>query len=319
MITPLVSIVMPVYNGERYIKEAIESILDQTFEDFELIIVNDGSNDKTLQIIKQYAAKDERIKVISRQNKGVSASRNEAIGRAKGKYIAMQDADDISYKERLRKQVQNLEANSDVGLLGMNYYVIDEKGKKNFTTNVFTNPHDLKLAEIFSNQFGQGTIMARAKYLRDNQYEEDLRLGEDYDLWARLSHVTNIANLAEPLYEWRRHDDSAWSSNAEETRKNAFKIRDREFDYYLAHRDEYRLFSTHPRSTGGGVMKYLKMKNVMLRDMALMYCYRGMRKKAVATLLVAILYGPWVLKTYKQLIVSVFRKSRIQYIDYESL
>jgi flagellar biosynthesis protein FliQ len=66
-------------------------------------------------------------------------------------------------------------------------------------------------------------------------------------------------------------------------------------------------------------MKYLKMKNVMLRDMALMYCYRGMRKKAVATLLVAILYGPWVLKTYKQLIVSVFRKSRIQYIDYESL
>ena len=123
---PLISVVMSVYNGEKYLKRSIDSILNQTFKDFEFIIINDGSTDKSLEIIKSYD--DDRIVLIDQENKGLTKSLNIGIKTASGKYIARQDADDVSLPDRLKKQVDFLEVREDVVLLGCRAYeVIGEK------------------------------------------------------------------------------------------------------------------------------------------------------------------------------------------------
>jgi glycosyltransferase involved in cell wall biosynthesis len=156
---PLVSIIMTVYNAEEYIQTSIDSIINQTFTDFEFIIIDDGSNDKSSDIIK--SIKDPRIIFRSRKNKGQTESLNEGIRIAKGIYIARQDADDISTKNRLKLQIELMETDKNIGLLGTNYEIVYPDGKLWFTTNMFTHPDDLNLAIIFSNQFGHGSIVAR--------------------------------------------------------------------------------------------------------------------------------------------------------------
>ena len=316
MMQPLVSVIMPVYNAEKYLAQAIESILDQSFESFEFIIVDDGSTDNSLQIMRSY--KDKRMAIISRPNKGVSASRNEAILASSGKYIAMQDADDISRIDRLEKQLNFLEFNSLIGLVGSNYNVIDEKGRILTTTNVLTHPDDLKLGLICFNQMGQGTVMARSEILKKHKYDEGLALAEDYDLWNRVAHEARVANLKAPLYKWRRHTESAWTSNLHELRKFAFQIRNREFKHYLDNKHGYKIFSLHPFSTRS-IRAYLKKKSQIYRDIALMYCLAGSRSRSIALLLMTILISPLSERTYKQLFLTTFNKKELKNIEYEGI
>ncbi len=128
MYSGLVTIMMPVYNAEKYLKDAIESILQQTYSNFEFIITNDGSTDNSLEIIKDYAERDKRIIVISRENKGLVYTLNEQLNIANGKYIVRMDADDISDKERIKKQVRYMEKNKDIYLAGTYYDLIIEQG-----------------------------------------------------------------------------------------------------------------------------------------------------------------------------------------------
>jgi len=123
MNNPLISVVLSVYNAEKYLVEAIKSILNQTFKDFEFIIINDGSTDKSLEIIESYQKEDERIILISRENKGLIASLNEGIEKAKGKYIVRMDADDISLSTRFEEQVKIMEENQNIGLCGTSVIV----------------------------------------------------------------------------------------------------------------------------------------------------------------------------------------------------
>ncbi len=120
------SVIMPVYNGQDFVSKAIESILGQTFSDFEFIIINDGSTDRTLKILESYQKKDKRIVLLNQENKGIAKSLNRGIAKAKGDYIARQDADDISFPDRLRNQVEFLDNNKDVGFLGCSCEMIDE-------------------------------------------------------------------------------------------------------------------------------------------------------------------------------------------------
>lgn len=128
MYKKLVTVIMPVYNAEKYLAEAIESILGQTYRDFEFIITNDGSTDRSGDIIKKYAMEDQRIRMISRENKGLVYTLNEQISMANGKYIARMDADDISGKERIYKQVNYMENNQDIYLAGCYYDMLVEPG-----------------------------------------------------------------------------------------------------------------------------------------------------------------------------------------------
>lgn len=318
---PQVTVLMPVYNAARFLAEAIKSILGQSFTDFEFLIINDGSTDKSLDIIKQFAVQDKRIKIINRKNKGLVASLNEGVGLAKGKYIARQDADDISLPARLEQQLEYLENHPDTGLLGTNLKVIDEKGEQVppsiANVDLLTSPDDLKLAEIFSNQFAHGSVIVRTDLIKESNYDDSYKHAEDYDLWTRISHKTALANLKEPLYVWRFHEKGVTATKSAAMKAQAFKVVSREFQYYLTHKSEYKFFSFHPFSMRGGVRAYLSRKSSVYRDMAILYGRHGLRRRAVFVILLAALHAPWLTKNYRHLFLTIASRDRALAIEYE--
>jgi glycosyltransferase involved in cell wall biosynthesis len=200
--SPLISVVMSVYNGEKYLREAVDSIINQTFTDFEFIIINDGSTDDTRAILESYT--DDRIVLLHQENIGLTKSLNKGLVLAKGKYFARQDADDISHPARFEKQVAYLEENPDCLVLGTWMDVIDEKGLK---YNVFKYPVDFQeILEAMKtyDPIGHGTIMARTNILLENNgYNEKFYYAQDYDFWMRLSEVGELRNLPDELYSLR--------------------------------------------------------------------------------------------------------------------
>lgn len=204
--TILVSVVMSVYNAEVYLNEAIESILTQTYKSFEFIIINDGSTDKSLEIIEKYAEKDNRIVLINRENRGLPYSLNEGILLAKGKYIARMDADDISLPIRLEKQVSFMENNPEIGVCGT--------AVLNFDTGsswiLSSTDKMLKSELLFATVFAHPTVMMNKVLLLENQllYNETFLQSQDFELWTRLADYTKFANLKIPLLRYRILEDS---------------------------------------------------------------------------------------------------------------
>ncbi|MEX2006657.1 MAG: glycosyltransferase [Candidatus Saccharimonadales bacterium] len=313
MNSPKVTVLMPVYNGQRYLKQAIEGILNQTYKDFEFLIIDDGSTDKSKSIIRRYAKKDPRIRLISRPNKGLVATLNEGLDKASGEYIARMDCDDISLKKRLKIEVEYLDANPDVALVGSNYTIVDEHGKRLVDTNVFTHPDDLKLCLVTCNQYGHGSVMIRKSALNKvGNYDKGVGHLEDYDLWIRISHVAKVANIEEPLYQWRKTADSITGANLELQIQQTFARRDREFEYFLKNKKDYRIFSIHPSG-----YDYGRRKSVLYRDLAYLYQQKGMRWGAVKMLLLAIIFKPRVKRNYYYLIALLLRKSWLSKWQFE--
>lgn len=205
--TPRISVVMSVYNGEKYLEEAIQSILRQTYQDFEFIIVNDCSTDKTSEILKSF--KDSRIKVINNpENMGLTKSLNKGVKNAKGKYIARMDADDISLPHRFETQIKFLEENPEYALVGSSFYQIDDTGKTVFWTKVLIRDAEIRRDLKRQNWFGHGSVLIRkSAFIECNGYDEDFKYAQDYDLWLRISERFKIANIEEPLYCWRLSTD----------------------------------------------------------------------------------------------------------------
>lgn len=210
MSNPKVSILMSVYNGEKYLCEAIDSILGQSFYDFEFLIINDGSTDKTHEILKSYD--DARIRILEQENIGLTKSLNKGLSLARGQYIARMDDDDISEPGRLARQVEFLDEHPSVGLLGINGYIMDEKGE---VVSEVGHPisHDEIMAKILlDNKFIHSSIMMRKELLeRYGCYSEEMTMAQDYELILKLSTLTNFANLDEPLHKWRKNSTSGIS------------------------------------------------------------------------------------------------------------
>jgi|Deesub1362A_J573_1020465.scaffolds.fasta_scaffold00600_5 glycosyltransferase involved in cell wall biosynthesis len=206
MKNPTVSVIMSVYNGEKYLRQAIESILNQTFSDFEFIIVDDGSTDKTPEILKDYAKKDLRLKIVkNRKRIGLTKSLNEAIKQAKGKYIARQDADDISLPERLEKQITFLEKNPSYGAVGTSAAIIDKNGRIIKKAMVPKSWLVIKQILKFGNCFVHGSMMFKKQdYIKAGGYRTPFALAQDFDLWLRMSKIKKMKNLRECLYLWRK-------------------------------------------------------------------------------------------------------------------
>lgn len=208
MKAPKVSIVMSVYNCERYVGEAVKSMLQQTFSDFEFIIVNDGSTDQTPEILRQFD--DPRILVIDQRNSGLTVSLNRGIRLAKGEYIARMDADDLSEPERLEKQVEALDRNPGIGVVSCWYKVIDENG---FLLAYKRLPNDVKqLAKLLmrDNPICHGSVMMRKRAIQTvGLYNENLRYAQDYELWLRmLRQGYGFYVIPEFLYSYRISPDS---------------------------------------------------------------------------------------------------------------
>lgn len=201
----IISVLMSVYNGERYVREAIESILTQTYRDFEFVIVDDGSTDHTSKILTELSKTDTRIKILTNeQNIGLTASLNKALRHARGIYLARMDADDVALSQRLEEQVTFLKAHPDIGMLGTAYAWIDERGNVIGQRDVLTKPHELHRALIRTNPFLHGSIMIRKELLDHVQgYDESYKKAQDYDLWLRLSSTCQFANLPDVLMQKR--------------------------------------------------------------------------------------------------------------------
>lgn len=202
----MISVIMSVYNAEKYLREAIESILDQSFDDFEFIIVDDKSIDNSAHIIKSYAKRDNRIKYIKNDtNRGLTYSLNKALKLAKGKYIARMDADDISIKERLEVQYNYLENNKDVFLLGTSAYNIDEDGEIVGERNIPLEYEKIKKKINLVNPIIHPSVMFRKKdVLAIGGYNENFKKVQDYELWFRIiANGLKVENLKDRLLYYR--------------------------------------------------------------------------------------------------------------------
>lgn len=199
---------MPVYNGEQFLKEAIDSILNQTFSNFEFLIINDGSTDQSKKIVESY--NDNRICFINNEeNKGLIFTLNRGLETAQGKYIARMDQDDISFNDRLKKQYDFLEENLNVALVGGWAEIINENGKKIGTYKTPVNHHEIKFDLLFHNPFIHGTIFFRKDLVRGvGGYNEKNEHAEDYGLYSTMIRNHKITNLPEFLIKYRIHNNS---------------------------------------------------------------------------------------------------------------
>lgn len=206
---PPVTILMPVFNGSEYLSEAIESILNQTFGDFEFLVVNDGSTDASGEILQRYHCHDHRLRVYHQQHLGLIPSLNRGFHLAKGKYVARMDADDVSHPERIATQVAFMQSQPDCVLLGTAADLIDSTGNR---LEAITPPHDcevIKRTLHHGNAFIHGSIiMLHAAFDRAGGYRESAYLAEDYDLWCRVAQVWGVTNLTARLYSLRIHQGS---------------------------------------------------------------------------------------------------------------
>lgn len=222
---PEISVNMPVYNGEKYISESIESILDQSFTNFELIIVDNGSTDETIEVIKEFD--DDRIKLIQNEkNMGLAYSRNRAIQESQSKYIAILDSDDIATPNRLEEQYQFLETNHEYAMVGSFYQTIDENGKLKDNFPLMSDPDLIPAFLLFNNCFAQPSLLIRKNIIPEPAYLDHLAPAEDYNLWIRIIDRHKGTNIPKYLLRYRVHSEN-FSSNTKkqiESVKESYKM-----------------------------------------------------------------------------------------------
>ncbi len=220
---PKVSVNMPVYNGEPFLDEAIQSILNQTFSDFELIIIDNASTDKTIEIIHSY--KDPRIRLIQNsKNMGLVYSRNRGISESKGIYIAVLDADDISYPERLEEQIRFMDNHPYFGLIGTWTEVFNDDGQILTYWKPDFLPEHISSHLLFQNCLAQSSVMLRKSALPNEWYRPEYPPAEDYDLWVRIASQYKVGNIPKVLVQYRTHQSSTGTQQKETQIQNVRKI-----------------------------------------------------------------------------------------------
>ena len=224
--TPVVSVVMSVYNGERHVQEAVESILNQTLADFEFIIVDDGSTDATWQILTACAARDPRIVLLrNEENIGLTKSLNKGLALAGGKYIARQDADEVSSPNRLAYQTDLLDRSPSVALVGCSHHEVHEPTGRQSVFHVSDNELVTRWRLLFRTPFAHGTAMFR----RDvatllGSYDENLYVAQDYDLWSRIARQHRLSMIDRVLVRRLTNPASVSHNHEADQRRSAAAI-----------------------------------------------------------------------------------------------
>jgi glycosyltransferase involved in cell wall biosynthesis len=213
---------MSVFNGAHYLREAVESVLNQTFTDFEFIIIDDASGDATSDILHEYS--DPRIvRLRNEENLGLARSLNRGVSIACGEYIARQDADDVSLPQRLAQQVAYLDAYPRTGFVGTTAIWMDATGEALQVWQQPTGNPQIQERLLWYCCLMHGSVMMRRQALAEvgGRYAEDMRTGQDYDLWLRMSEKWDVAILPEPLYRYRWHENMATKMRSQEQTANA--------------------------------------------------------------------------------------------------
>jgi glycosyltransferase involved in cell wall biosynthesis len=204
--TPAVSVLMPVRNGERWLEQSLRSIAQQTVREFEFLVVDNGSTDRTPEILARACAEDERFVALNEPHRGIVPALNTGLAAARAPLIARLDADDMAMPNRLERQLDFMARHPEVGLLGSWADVIDTRGKVYGHRRPVTGHEDLVRILKFSNPFIHPAVMFRAGLVRRlGGYRAAFEVSEDYDLWLRMAEVTVLANLPEPLVFYRLH------------------------------------------------------------------------------------------------------------------
>lgn len=217
---PAVSVIMPVFNSEKFLSVAIESILNQTFSDFEFIIIDDGSTDQSLKEIKRYGVKDKRIRIINNaSNLGICACLNRGLSLARGKYIVRMDSDDWSYPDRIKKQLFFMESHPNVVICGGTIRVCDAKLKVINPRRYPASDREIRKKIFRINPFAHPAVMYKKETaIKAGGYNEKLATVEDYDLYFRLGNLGQFANLTSAVLKLRiRYDSISYSNVGRQT------------------------------------------------------------------------------------------------------
>jgi len=219
-----ISIILPVFNSEKFLSKAIDSIINQTYQHFELIIINDGSTDNSLEIISNYIKKDSRIRLINRPNKGLIYSLNEGIALSKGDYIARMDADDISHKDRLKLQLKLMQKKS-LDICGCNLFIIDDKDHILKKKTVPKTPQEILITLIFDVPFAHPSVLIKKEFLTNNKLNYNsgkFIVAEDLCLWHLMfKNNAKFGNVDEYLFSYRHYANSLSKINNRKIKKES--------------------------------------------------------------------------------------------------
>ncbi len=237
---PEISIIMSVYNGETYLKEAIESVIKQTFKNWELIIINDCSTDATGEILADFSRKDERIKVHTNEvNLKLPTSLNKAISLCRGKYIARMDADDICLPDRFEKQYKFMEENSDVALSSCRFMTVKNGVYASGGAGGRCDNNALRAMLLVANPILHPGVIAKAEVMKKFNYDTILTCTEDLELWTRMAAENlKIQILPECLLIYRLHDKQITSTTIERQHTEVLKIQNKYYASLLQEMDE---------------------------------------------------------------------------------
>lgn len=229
-ICPLVTVLLPVYNAEPYIEACIDSILEQTYSNLEILIINDGSTDNTLDLINEYD--DERITVLSHPNVGLIQTLNKGLELAKGSYIVRMDADDMMIPSRIALQVKFMEENKAIGASGGSMETFDDRGNVKFVSNP-ASPEELVFYSLKSVSIFHPTAIIRSSVIRthDIRYDENYPHAEDAGFWLEIMKVSALANIKSVVLKYRISDGQVSKVFSDEQGRSVKKVRHRTFDY----------------------------------------------------------------------------------------
>ena len=264
MAGPKVSILLPVHNGARHLRNALESLLHQTFTDFEIDVMNDGSTDDSAAIIQSY--RDPRIRYHEQPNAGISASLNRLVAGARGTYLARMDHDDWSHPNRLAAQVAHLEAHPETVLVGSWIEVMDQEGRLTRTIRYPVTATGIRELMLLTNPIGHGSVMLRR--VPELLYRSEFDDAEDLDLWERLVVRYKMANLPLPLYRWRENPEGISTRRNRRQRMVARRVRARYRRWYLPRAHDLALTSAdllaERCAVGSGALVIWKLRLVLL-------------------------------------------------------
>ncbi len=224
-ISPEISVIMPAYNAEKYIAESIESVLNQTFKDFELLILDDASSDKTKEIVLSYAQKDNRIVYVEKQsNHGPATLRNEGISLAKGTFIALNDADDLSETTRFEKQISVFKSQPNVAVCG-SWILNFGDNMESYVFEAPQNPIEIKLTFLSYDCLANSSAMFRKSCVENLEYQKEFVPAEDYKLWSEVIVNHDFFIIQEALVHYRQHENNISKTKADNLAISDLKIK----------------------------------------------------------------------------------------------
>lgn len=223
---PPITVIIPTYNGASYLHQALESILEQTFKDFEIIVIDDASSDESFEISKEYAAIDPRIRLFQNEkNLGFAGNRNKAISLARGHYIAWQDQDDISFPERLELQFKLLESDSKLAMVGGAMAVFGETGELGIRHYPQNDSEIRKMIFRFSPIALPACMMRKSALLEVGGYSERWSPAGDLDMTFKIGLTHRLANIPQVAIRYRTHENSATNRHLRRIEKDSVRIR----------------------------------------------------------------------------------------------